>query len=245
MIEELINDLMLKIGETKRFDCPFCGGVNTFTITKERDSTVWNCYKASCPAKGGIGTKLSRADLAHRKQQPKPPPPFVIPSSFTLDFPVRMVRYLEKNNVLDAWKANRVQLYYDVAANRVVFIIKADNKPVDAVGRALHKGVKWLRYGTSKEPFIVPTDIHHAIVVEDAASAAAVSQYGTGIALLGTQLTDRALEIISQYRSVTVALDRDATNKALHLTKRIKQFTTATMKILKEDPKVYPRGVVE
>jgi DNA primase len=92
---------------------------------------------------------------------------------------------------------------------------------------------------------VVKTDIDHAIIVEDAASAAAVSKYGTGIALLGTHLTDEALEVIATYRSVTVALDRDATNKALHLTKRIKQFTTATMKILKDDPKVYPRGVIE
>jgi len=82
-------------------------------------------------------------------------------------------------------------------------------------------------------------------VVEDAASASAVSQYGTGIALLGTHLTDRALEVISQYRSVVVALDYDAMNKALHLTKRIKQFTNCTMKILRDDPKVYPKGVIE
>ena len=156
-----------------------------------------------------------------------------------------MIKYMATNNVLDAWKDNRVELYHDVVQNRAVFMIKSSGQTIDAVGRALARGIKWHRYGKSKQPFVVKTDIDHAIIVEDAASAAAVSKYGTGIALLGTHLTDEALEVIATYRSVTVALDRDATNKALHLTKRIKQFTTATMKILKDDPKVYPRGVIE
>jgi DNA primase len=170
---------------------------------------------------------------------------FDIPDSFTLNFPDRMIKYMTTNHVLDAWKDNRVELYHDVVQNRAVFMVKSSGQTIDAVGRALGKGIKWHRYGKSKQPFIVKTDVSHAIVVEDAASAAAVSQYATGIALLGTHLTDEALELIAGYRSVTVALDRDAANKALHLTKRIKQFTTATMKLLKEDPKVYPRGVIE
>jgi len=245
MIKDLIDDLILKNGETKRMNCPACGGINTFTVTKNSGSFLWNCYKASCNIKGVTGAPFSREEFARRMEPEKKVDRFDIPDSFTLNFPDRMIKYMETNNVLDAWKDNRVELYHDVVQNRAVFMIKSSGKTIDAVGRALARGIKWHRYGKSKQPFVVKTDLDHAIIVEDAASAAAVSKYGTGIALLGTHLTDEALEIIATYRSVTVALDRDATNKALHLTKRIKQFTTATMKILKDDPKVYPRGVIE
>jgi hypothetical protein len=105
--------------------------------------------------------------------------------------------------------------------------------------------MKWLRYGKSAEPFVVKTDSNHVILVEDAASACAVSEYGTGIALLGTSLTYRALEVVTKYRSVTVALDRDAFNKSLALTRRLRQYMAANAKLLREDPKVYPKGVIE
>jgi DNA primase len=156
-----------------------------------------------------------------------------------------MVKYLEKNNVLKAWRQGLVDLYHDVSQDRAVFLIKKDGKPVDAVGRALKYGMKWLRYGKSIEPFVVKTDPDYAILVEDAASACAVSEYGTGIALLGTSLTDRILEVASTYRSVTVALDRDAFSKSLAFTRRLRQYTVANAKLLREDPKVYPRGVIE
>tara|TARA_Y100000114_G_scaffold104381_1_gene97617 strand:- start:182 stop:919 length:738 start_codon:yes stop_codon:yes gene_type:complete len=245
MIRELIDDLMLKVGETKRMDCPECGGKNTFTVTKNSGSVLWNCYKASCNIRGATGAVLSRDEFARRMEPEKPVDKFEIPESFSMNFSDQMVKYLANNNVFDAWKNNRVDLYHDVTQNRAVFIIKSSGQAIDAVGRALGRGVKWHRYGKSKKPFVVKTDVNHAFVVEDAASAAAVSEFGTGIALLGTHLTDEALEVIAEFRSVTVALDRDAMNKALHLTRRLKQFTTATMKILKEDPKLYPRGVIE
>lgn len=245
MIQDLIDDLMMKNGETKRLDCPMCGGYNTFTITKNDGKLVWNCYKASCRSKGARGGSYTREDLARRNEPAKKPIDFIVPDSFTLNYPDHMIKYMNDNNVLGAWKDNRVELFHDVVQNRAVFIVKSNGKPVDAVGRALKFGKKWHRYGVSKDPFVTKGDPDLAFVVEDAASASAVSQYGTGIALLGTHLTDRALEVISQYRSVVVALDYDAMNKALHLTKRIKQFTNCTMKILRDDPKVYPKGVIE
>jgi hypothetical protein len=34
MIQDLLNDVILKDGETLRLNCPSCGGYKTFTITK-------------------------------------------------------------------------------------------------------------------------------------------------------------------------------------------------------------------
>ena len=81
-------------------------------------------------------------------------------------------------------------------------------------------------------------------LVEDAASACAVSSFGVGMALLGTNLTDRALEIAKQYPRCIVCLDKDASKKALSLTVRLKQFTKTTMRLLEFDPKEYPEGVL-
>lgn len=245
MIQDILDDLILKTGETLRTDCPSCGGVNTLTVTKQAGSVLWNCYKASCNLKGNKRTKFSKEDFNRKTEPANTLTSFSIPGSFTYQFPDRMIKYLDTNNVLDAWRADLVELYHDVAQNRAVFMVKSEGQTIDAIGRALGRGVKWHRYGKSKQPFVVKPNTSHAFVVEDAASACAVSEFGTGIALMGTHLTDEALDVIAGYRSVTVALDRDAIQKALHLTKRIKQFTSCTMKILQDDPKVYPRGVVE
>ena len=32
-IHDIINDIHITVGETKRMNCPTCGGYNTFTIT--------------------------------------------------------------------------------------------------------------------------------------------------------------------------------------------------------------------
>ena len=52
MIQDLIDDLGLSDGETRRINCPHCSGFKTFTISILEGVAVWNCYKASCPSKG-------------------------------------------------------------------------------------------------------------------------------------------------------------------------------------------------
>jgi len=64
------------------------------------------------------------------------------------------------------------------------------------------------------------------------------------MALLGTDLSDRAIGIAKGYSNCVICLDKDASRKALSLTKRLKQFTETTMKVLKYDPKEYPQGVL-
>ena len=79
---------------------------------------------------------------------------------------------------------------------------------VDAVGRTLGDlGVNGIGYGNSGLPFICGNS-ETCYVVEDCASAVAVSQYGTGLALLGTNLSDSILDIVVNYPRVIVCLDR-------------------------------------
>ncbi len=248
MIQDLIDDLFLSDGETKRINCPNCAGIKTFTITCKDGLVIWNCYKASCNAKGATAVAMSKDALVNRITKPvgltkKRVVPLVVPSHFSSYFPEKMVRYMDKNNVTKAWREGRVELFHDVIQDRAVFTIASAGRAVDAVGRALSRGTKWHKYENTGEPFITGYG-ETLYIVEDAASACAISHYGTAMALLGTDLSDRAIGIAKGYSNCVICLDKDASRKALSLTKRLKQFTETTMKVLKYDPKEYPQGVL-
>lgn len=248
MIQDLIDDLFLSDGETKRINCPNCAGIKTFTITSKDGLVIWNCYKASCNAKGATAVPMSKDALVNRITKPveltkKRVVPLVVPSHFSSYFPEKMVRYMDKNNVTKAWREGRVELFHDVIQDRAVFTIASAGRAVDAVGRALSRGTKWHKYENTGEPFIAGYG-ETLYIVEDAASACAISHYGTAMALLGTDLSDRAIGIAKGYSNCVICLDKDASRKALSLTKRLKQFTETTMKVLKYDPKEYPQGVL-
>ena len=83
MIRDLIDDMILRDGETKRMDCPACGGKNTFTVTKNSGSVLWNCYKASCNIKGATGVAFSRDEFNRRMEPEKKTEHFDIHDSFT------------------------------------------------------------------------------------------------------------------------------------------------------------------
>ena len=103
-------------------------------------------------------------------------------------------------------------------------MIKDGSKIVDAAGRyigcGLHAGPKWYRYGNSKKPFICGKH-KHAVVVEDCASAASVSVFATGAALLGTSLQEEVIPALSKYDKITVALDKDASDKSIDIALRL------------------------
>ena len=62
-VYNIINDITLTNGDTKRMDCPECGGRKTFTITNNMGSLIWNCYKAGCHVSGGKRVHLTADDI--------------------------------------------------------------------------------------------------------------------------------------------------------------------------------------
>ena len=62
-ISELINNLDLSVGQSKRMNCPLCNGTNTFSVTNNMGRLVWNCYKVSCTVRGTSKVKLSVDDI--------------------------------------------------------------------------------------------------------------------------------------------------------------------------------------
>ena len=49
---DVLKKISLAEGERKTLDCPFCGGRRKFSITKLDGMLLWNCFRASCSAKG-------------------------------------------------------------------------------------------------------------------------------------------------------------------------------------------------
>tara|TARA_R110000851_G_C13010962_1_gene559320 strand:+ start:52 stop:588 length:537 start_codon:yes stop_codon:yes gene_type:complete len=145
--------------------------------------------------------------------------------------------YVRSVHAYDAYLSGRADIRYDFKRNRVVFLVKDGNKVVDAVGRSIDgRSPKWYRYGDSKKPFVVG-DSNKAIIVEDCASACSVSDKVTGVALLGTSLLQDYIPSLFHYQKIYVALDKDATDKAIDMVKTLCRVVPTKLMVLSRDLK--------
>lgn len=232
-------------GQSVRTHCPSCGGRNTFTISRVHGKVLWNCYKASCRVSGASQMERSKSEIASQVRQTimhyHPHENFSVPPHFTpFSDNARALNYLEKNNCLDAFQNQRARILYDPKQDRVVFLVKENGQTYDAVGRSLNYKVvpKWYRYGKSQKLFTAG-DHSQAVVVEDAASACAISPVATGVALLGTNMKDADLTQLKKYDQVFICLDPDATRKALDIHKYLSYFVSSTIIRIDDDLKYY------
>ena len=225
-INNIINDIELSIGETKRMDCPNCNGYKTFTITNNMGSLVWNCYKASCNVKGKSRVRLSADDIRDtvQKREKESIKEFMLPEY--------VVPMKENNFCLKYYNIHSRDVLYDVKENRVVFPIWHKDKIVDATGKSEKRLPKWKRYGNSNVPYS-KGEGSIAVVVEDCISAYVVSFYEcVGVALLGTSLSDGHREFLLNYEKVIIALDPDASKKTLAIAKELRGYIK-DVKVLK------------
>ena len=222
-IYNIVSDLGLSNGETKRMNCPNCKGYKTFTATNNMGSLVWNCYKVSCGVSGSTRVHLSVEDIKAG---------FAGSKEFAMDtfeLPTYIVHNRD-NLAMHRWcstwdiDADKLGLLYDVKESRVVFPVMHDGKIVDATGRSLskHRLPKWKRYGKSGLPYTAGCG-KVAIVVEDCVSAAVVG-YGNfvGVALLGTSLQESNIRYLAQFSTAVIALDPDALPKTLAMAKELR-----------------------
>ena len=223
-IKEYTENLQLKLGDSKRMNCPSCNGYNTFTVTNNMGTLLWNCYKASCSIRGNTRVRLSVDDIkslhTEKLEEEFVLPEYIIPVHDISDIKKHSCGFFEWLELIK-WE----DIMYDVKDHRVVFTIEKDNKIVDAVGRADGKALpKWKRYGKSDAPYSHGVgDI--AVVVEDCISAIVVGgKTYTGVALLGTSLLDGHKQFLTNFSKVVVALDPDALPKTLQITKELKGY---------------------
>ena len=219
-------------GETKRTNCPVCGGVKTFTATNNMGQLMWNCYKAGCSVSGGTRVHLSSDDIrkslgtiADETQ------------AVTFQKPEWIVRDLDAvTEYCIDWDIDPISLglLYDVREHRVVFPVVHNNIMVDATGRALGKKLpKWKRYGKNPLPYVYGHG-KTGVVVEDCVSAAIVGATGSsgcsesdvyvGVAVLGTSLSEVHKQYLSRFTTVIIALDPDALPKTLQFAKELRGY---------------------
>jgi len=224
-IYNIVSDLGLSNGETKRMNCPSCKGYKTFTATNNMGSLVWNCYKVSCSVSGNTRVHLSVDDIKAG---------FAGAKEFAMDtfeIPTYIIPHRDNvymNRWCDRWglDIDELGLLYDVKESRVVFPIMHEGKMVDGAGRSLsgQRLPKWKRYGKSGLPYTAGCG-KVAVVVEDCVSAAVVG-YGSfvGVALLGTSLQEAHKGYLAQFSTAIIALDPDALPKTLQMAKELRGY---------------------
>ena len=228
IIKDYIYNLDIPLGTSIRLDCPVCDGTNTLSVTQFNDCVKYYCFHANCSKGGVIKEGLSASSFSAYDEILKPHEPVGLELEKQNwrknNYPVHFFEYIKRNNCTSAWSKGLADIRYDYKRDRAVFLVKDRTKIVDAAGRyigsGLHSGPKWYRYGGSKLPFICGKH-NHAVIVEDCASAASVSGFATGVALLGTFLQDEALSALNGFEKITVALDKDASDKSVDIALRL------------------------
>lgn len=230
-----------------RSDCPACNGKNTFSVNDDGVYRMWYCFHADCNVSGRLSLSLTRDKATHAFSRSITPEikkqdsdsPFEIPDTFvSVSRDVNAELYLRSVNAYDAYLSGAVDVRYDFKQNRAVFLVKKERRIVDAVGRSLDgRNPKWYRYGSSGIPFVCDTGHDICVVVEDCASACALFSHTSALALMGTNLLDTHIETIKRYKRVLVALDKDATDKAINIVRKLSGILPTKLVVLSTDIK--------
>ena len=250
-IKDYVGSLYVVPYGRYRGDCPICNRINTFSVTDTGFERLWNCFHADCNTGGSTGVQLTKENskVAFKeqieKEEKKETKEFVIPDTLvSLSRSVNAENYEKEVNSYDAYLSGLADIRYDFQQDRVVFLVKSisNGRIVDATGRSLgYRKPKWKRYGDNKEPFICGKS-DNIIIVEDCPSACSVSGLTTGLALMGTSLLDEHIEIIKKFKKVYVALDKDATSKAISLIRKLRNYVPTKLIVLNKDLKDMNRG---
>ena len=240
---QFVQSLNITEGEKKTVACPACGKRNKFTVDKYDGVLVWNCYSASCSVKGSYRGSRDMDALKNyiggsptqRKRKVNRMPDITT----AIENHPSALEYLEAVNSLEAYERGYIKIRYAPSDNRVLFYTP-DN--LGAVGRALDKRKpKWWSYGNTSAGIEVGEG-SHAVLVEDVPSACSVSRLEgyTGIALLCTNVTHSINKTLSKYTSCGIVLDKDASCKAILITRQNKcinyvRFTANDLKMLTTD----------
>jgi DNA primase len=243
MIKDDVLSVLLPFTEGKscRVDCPSCGGWNTLSMAYLNGSVVWNCYKASCDARGVWFPNLSpeeRIKILKQRGIDKDNNKFVKPDYWIDGIGSdKCLEYMIKTNMMSSYVEGRFRPMYDPAERRFIFPIKENSIVIGGVGRSL--GGAWPKTLNYNANYVVPFTCGSgstALLVEDCASAVAASRNPSvaGVALLGTNIRKDFIPYLSKYDIVYIALDPDAYNKSLRLKKQLTAYLK-DVRVLKLD----------
>jgi hypothetical protein len=239
-----ISNYRVNSGETIRVNCPFCGGNKTMSITQIDGNLKWNCYKASCGSRGinNVGRNILEIrnalnGIKNVQKRKTSDIPEILSSPLLRE---DTYNYLLENNCLQAYLDGACRIEYSPKEHRVLFF---NSDSSGCVGRSLKTRLKpkWKVYGETTNLFTVG-HCDPVVLVEDAASACAVyaTKKYTGVALLGTNLSYKQRTSLKQRDNITIALDKDASRKALQVAAQLRGGRKCAVRFLARDLKEYP-----
>lgn len=205
---------------------------------------IFNCYKASCDVHGATQSGAATVSDLLSFLRPKP-------SSYTFDYPGYLTtwdnapharRWLERYPAsFLAVNKGLVDVKYDPKEDRLCFAFALLGR-YGLAGRAIKRGAtpKWRRYDKYPMPCIYGSVAPIGVLVEDAVSASAVAATGdyAGIALLGTSISSGFTSWCNFSRMI-VALDKDASAKALAMQRELSWYKPTDVCLLDKDLKCY------
>ena len=181
-LKTFVEDLTLQPNGRLRMDCPICAKKNTFSVTDDGFSRMYNCFYANCDARGSTQMRLTKDNSrvaftsTDKTRVVAKPTEFHLPTTFVpLSRSQKAVDYVRTNNAYNAYLENAVDIMYDIRFDRAVFLIKEKGRVVDAVGKSLNnQKPKWYRYGSTNFGFSIDRGTSNIFVVEDCPSVASV-----------------------------------------------------------------------
>ena len=231
-IRSHLDTLTIAEGQRLRMDCPQCRARNTFTVWKDDGVLVYHCFKLTCTVRGAYGIGMTADEIKFKMQGQTKEKPIDLERMIVPEYLVKPTHeHTLMQNYIRKWSLYKEDLMYDVKDRRAVFLIKENNRLIDATGRSLDGSKpKWFRYTGEASVFtrVLGNTNGTVVVVEDVISAITVAQLfprTTGLAILGTSLGEAQMQHIQNYSRVVVALDPDAAHKTLTYKREIEAWT--------------------
>jgi hypothetical protein len=241
----------LQDGATHRGDCPACGRKSTFTVTRTGLNIVYNCYSTHCLCAGYIGSGR-RLNLEVKNERKQSFTPF---NGELQGLTSSQFRFLSTRIGWDQWHVALGKPMYAPAEDRFAFpifgpmgirrgwILRSYDASCPPRWKALTRmdvaepHMSWYRSD--------PSDTR-CLVVEDIPSAVrAVRYWPNVVAINGGGIGPSYVQEITAHngRSITWALDGDATNTALKLHRKYSLFfDSSNVLVLNEDIKDLDEG---
>lgn len=242
----LLASLSLEEGERMRMVCPFCNATHetSLMLTRHAEGLGYRCWRAKCGQSGLIRSKGS-PNWGKQEKRKKSVKVF---DYETYELPPSFKRmYLEKYLITEE-ELDKNGFVYAPESNRVIMpIYNALGYETGKVARSYaadcsgSKAISYFEDGNRHLHYVPYSGEQRdrIVCVEDIPSAIRVARFGRACALLGSELDDSTIDdLAKQTDYVVMALDPDATHKALKMKKRyalyFKQFD---VRILSSDPK--------
>lgn len=234
------------------------------SITNDRGTIKYHCFKASCNLSGQYKKGMSLDDMLGIRKNIEIKPLLLKDTtgwdSNLVNYP-DVLDYLLKNNCLESYKKHPNSFFYDKIKQRVVYCVYATPNSFSlATGRSLQGAVpKWFKYIAMPHEYYFMACLNpykngndtEGYICEDSASACSLSRVGHALALCGTSWNTEAL--VKQlapfvFKEVTIVLDADAQDKSLKLQKDLEafgKFDRVKVVQLSDDPKYLNKTQLE